>query len=314
VPSGQQSADSHDGTTEGKIAFSAGGDIYVMNSDGSDLRPITHDGRAVDERQPAISPDGTLIAFSSNRDGNYNIFVADLDGSNIRPLAKSEDFNVDPAWSPDGRKIAFVRGEDLTEGGVAYMTTCPPEIFVMNVDGSGEVRLTTGGGADPAWSPDGTHIAFSSHRTGNYEIYSMSADGGDLHQLTNTNKTSADPVWSPDGRFIAYGSDYTIAREDCGFMHTGTPGGGDDPELVADGSESNIYVMSSDGSGQKRLTDGKSGNNPVWSPDGTQLIFVSRRDGYSQIYRMAADGTDRTMLTQDATQKSSPTWSGVRFR
>jgi Tol biopolymer transport system component len=143
-----------------------------MDSDGSNVIRLTH-AAGIDE-QPAWSPDGHRIAFTSNRGGTAEIYVMDANGTNVVQLTKGNQsaFSVLPAWSPDGGRIAHSSNRD---GDV--------EIYVMNPDGSDVVQLTTGGGMTmPAWSPDGRRIAFASDRDG--YIWVMAADGSATVQVT----------------------------------------------------------------------------------------------------------------------------------
>jgi Tol biopolymer transport system component len=275
-----------------------------MNADGSELSRLTDGDPNVDDCQPALSPDGTRIAFSSNRNANYDIYVMDADGRNVRRLTSAMSDEEDPAWSPDGSRIAFVRGNDLTLGGVAYITSCSSEIYVMDADGGKEINLTQGqGGTDPAWSPDGKQIAFSSYRNnGNYEIFVMGDDGNDVKQLTFTESAEGDPAWSPDGQFIAYGGNYPLfGGMSCGFMHTGR-----EPSW---GVGSDVYVMKADGTDQVRLTTRGDSSDPVWSPTGTRIAFIRYQGSFAQIYCMNADGSNQTRVTDDASNKSYPSWS-----
>ena len=125
------------------------------------------DNDALDS-DPAWSPDGQRIAFSSDRDGNWEIYVMNADGSGLVRLTDNDAYLDSPAWSPDGQRIAFQSNRDGNW-----------EIYVMNADGSGLVRLIDNDANDflPAWSPDGQRIAFQSNRDGNSEIYVMSAAG-----------------------------------------------------------------------------------------------------------------------------------------
>jgi Tol biopolymer transport system component len=169
-----------------RIAFVRGRDVYVMNADGSGQRNLT--GTTTDDaHSPAWSPDGHTIAFASGHCSRpqppparcFDLYAVNADGSGLRRLTRNTNDHA-PAWSRDGRKIAFVSVRDGNR-----------EIYVMNADGSGQQRLTRNRAGDysPAWSPDGRKIAFVSQRDGNvnHEIYVMNTlDGGGQRNLTRT--------------------------------------------------------------------------------------------------------------------------------
>jgi len=128
------------------------------------------------------------IAFTSDRDGDSNIYVMDADGGNVRQLTDDPKQDVDPAWSPDGTRIAFDSDRDGDD-----------DIYVMGADGGNVQQLTDDPpwDWDPAWSPDGTRIAFNSDRDGDWDIYVMDADGGNVLQLTDDPGRDWAPAWSP---------------------------------------------------------------------------------------------------------------------
>ena len=224
---------------------------------------------------PAWSPDGTRIAFNSIRDGNWEIYVMNVDGSGQARLTNNSTNDFDPAWSPDGTRIAFYSYRDGNW-----------DIYVMNADGTGQVRLTNNAAGDvsPAWSPDGTRIAFNSDRDGNDEIYVMNADGSGPVRLTNYSAIDAAPAWSPDGTRLAYESYRGVYYA--------------------------IHVMNADGSGQTPLTDSSGSDvSPAWSPDGTRIAFRSDRDGNRELYLMNADGSGQTRLTNYSDHDEEPAWS-----
>ena len=222
------------------IAFETSGKLYVVNADGSGHRVLARlwNGR---KASLAWSPDGRKLAFLADGGpvvddlgrggcGQYcfQLYVLNRDGSGLRnltsKLAAGRGFGAslasDPVWSPDGRRIAFVR-LDRRLG-----------VYVVNVDGSGVRNLTPkpkgAAYAAPAWSPDGRKIAFASERDGNSEIYLMNADGSGQRSLTRNLAYDGDPAWSPDGRKITFVSNRDGLYE--------------------------VYVMNADGGNQRRLT------------------------------------------------------------
>ncbi len=221
-------------------------EIFVMNADGTGQTNVT-DSFAWDGL-PSWSPDGRRIAFETNRDDGpiildivpmdlgYEIYVVDADGSDLARLSNSPEDDRNPAWSPDGAKIAFQSYRDGNE-----------EIYVMNTDGTGQLRLTTDPDADilPSWSPNGNWITFHSYRDGNAEIYKTSPTGTTM-RLTNDLGIDWAPSWSPDSSQIVYLSDRSGSLD--------------------------IYRMNADGSSPVRLTsDPDIDVNPYWDTFGGSL-------------------------------------------
>lgn len=146
---------------------------------------------------PSYSPDGQYIAYMSERDGNRDLYIMDLEGNDIARLTDDPAHDYEPAWSPDGERIAFVSRR-----------TGNSQIFIMDADGRNLVQLTDSEYLDwrPAWSPDGEWIAFESWREGDANIYIMRPDGSGLQRLTFSQSEDGHPHFSPDGRFIAFHS------------------------------------------------------------------------------------------------------------
>jgi hypothetical protein len=222
----------------------------------------------------------------------------------------------------DGGKIVFASERD--GGGSNY----PTNIYVMNVDGSNQTRLTTEGAANPAWSPDRTQIAFTSFHDGfrKSNIYVMNADGS--NEIRLTSKGGENPAWSPDGTKIAFSGIMVMNADGSGQTRLTAGSSLDqDPAWSPDGTKiaftsdrdgyRNIYVMNADGNNQTRLTFGSQhyDNSPAWSPDGTKIAFASDRDGGDNIYVMNADGSSQTRLTSGSSYNLDPTWSpdGMRI-
>jgi len=177
-------------------------DILIVDPDGSDRIRLT-DNQISDE-QPTWSPDGTQLAFVSDRTGDVEIFTMNSDGESVHQLTASPGADWEPAWSPDGSRIAFTSNR-----------TGDWEVYVTNTDGTDITQLTVDPGSDrgPAWSPNGDQIAFSSDRTGDLEIFVADAAGTEFRQLTDSPGTDFEPVWSSDGRRIAFASARTGRME-----------------------------------------------------------------------------------------------------
>ena len=228
------------------------------------------------------------IVFSSNRDGDWDIYSMDANGDKLAQLTDHPASDEDPACSPDGRRIAFASERGVT-----------PDLYVMDSDGSNVVRLSHDNfpEANPSWAPDGTRFAFSSFRfaVGNWEIYVMEPDGNNLINLTKHKWHDRRPSWSPDGSKMAF-----VSYRDGGFN---TP--------------RHIFVMNADGTGRRNLTGDtqlRFNSDPSWSPDGRKIAFNSRRFfadfGFrNDIFVIATDGKELEQLTEGASSNRSPVYS-----
>jgi TolB protein len=217
---------------EGRIAFTRvtsfktsgleKSDIYAIDVNASQEKRLT-DSLGLDIF-PAWSPDGARIAFTSGRDGNWELYVMDSGGAHQRRLTRTPEDEGVPAWSSDGEKIAYVTDPINA-----------PQIHLMNADGTGHEWLVDGNW--PTWSPDGERIAITVYPTGTEQLAVINAGGTQQHRLTGrflATGPNSEAAWSPDGKRIAF---------------------------VSGKNDENIYVMNSDGSERTRLTDEVPGND-----------------------------------------------------
>ena len=279
--------------TPRKIAFVYGGGagashIAVINENGTGQVILTDGG---DDRDPSWSPDGSQIVFSGTRFGGVNIIRMNADGTGQVPLTDTLHpvSNSQPAWSPDGTKIAFVS----TRAGSRRA-----EIWVMNADGTNPMRLTEnvqlgsdssgpfyGSDLSPAWSPDGTKIAFMSQRNGFAvpEIYVMNANGSNQTRLTNNTFEDNDPFWVRGGGRVTYSS-----------RRSGQNG---------------IWEINQDGSSDHQITTGFLAD---WAPDGHKLAltdFDPSSNFAFAVFLTDEEGDNRVKLTNNGfVDSSAPAW------
>jgi Tol biopolymer transport system component len=290
----------------GRVAFQRNGEIYAVNANGTGVANLSNDNTPdTGESDPAWSPDGTHIAFvrqhADTGGGTYarNIWVMAADGTNqhnLTPNDPTATTRIDeeaPAWSPDGTKLAFIRRDNGNPFCCPYIAPSV-DVWIMNADGTGQKNLTnTPPGpseSDPAWSPDGSKIAFSRFDD-TRNIYTVNSDGtGDEHQLTDTGY-NLDPNWSPDGSKIVFDAN----RGD---------------------NRLKLWVMNADGSDESQITDPQVPENQgdrkaAWSPAGDKIVFESTQGGLATIN---PDGTGRAPLNPafpQPGQNFEPDWQPI---
>jgi tol-pal system beta propeller repeat protein TolB len=249
-------------------------DIYVMDGTGGNKTLLINVGNA--DLDPAWSPDGTKIAFSTDED----IWVANADGSNPvnltnTPITVGSD--REPAWSPDGRKIVF--SSIRPEGDTSNL-----DIYVIDASGGNEQRLTTDPDTDraPAWSPDGATIAFCTNRDGAW-IYLMNPDGSGERPLRQFTHIVTDPNWSPNGQTLV---------------------------IAGDANNPGIRLLDLQGNLSGALTEGPIDRTPAWSPRGTAIVFTHYvpGSGNREIYTVNPDGSGQTNLTNTSLPEYDPDW------
>jgi TolB protein len=277
------------------------------------------------------------IAFYSDRDGDWEIFVMNADGSNLQQLTfNSAISDAHPSWSPDGTRIAFQGTRQDPATGVFH-----EEVLIINADGSNEEQVSNHPlyDANPGWSAD-KRIVFQTNRDvpnakpyedgSPREIYTVDPDGSDLRRVTNNGWDDNHPDWSPDGQTIVLSSELSPGNYEIVTMdpdggnvvnltnHPATdwrPAWSPDGNRIAFHSNRDgnfdIYVMNTDGSGLQRLTtDPADDFHPAWSPDSRMIAFQSMREGGDfDIFIMNADGTGVFAITNNGTHDDGPSWT-----
>ena len=267
--------------------------------------------------EPAVFE--TRIAYVRETEEGKQIMAADWDGANPQPLTGAS-INLLPAWTPDGKTIAFTSFRD---GGGAHLYTVEvaarqvrplvmmgdfatgasyapdglrfafsasiddnTDVYLSQADGAARRRLTDARGIDisASWSPDGKRLAFVSERAGTPQIYTMSADGTDVRRLTFQGNYNQEPAWSPKGDLIAFS--------------------GRDEHRVFD-----LYTIALEGGKVTRLTQNQGTNEkPSWAPNGRYLLFSSTRGGKRQLWVMQPDGSNPRPVTSERLGASDPAW------
>jgi Tol biopolymer transport system component len=271
------------------------------------------------------------IAFISSRDGNAEIYVMNADGSNLKRLTHNDGEDGPFSWSPDGSKLCYVSEQPGLVG-----------IFVMDADGAHQwllTRIRDNEDTKPVWSSDGSKIAFSAYAETSYEIEVINADGTNLTNLTHSPGDDFDPTWSPDGSHIAFVTqdtllDGSLYRAVCIMNADGT--GIDTLHSVtcfAPPSDGCMFFRNTLWSPVDNAVDAVAcveystpgaqiylqfvgtltspfqlNFDPVWSPDGSRLAFVSNRDGTYEIYVMESDGSNQTRATFSAAGVFGAMW------
>jgi hypothetical protein len=255
--------------------------LFVQGTDKAHLRTVSPGGgpghqlgkSASGVSAPDWSPDGTQIAYVSSGD----VYVANADGSGVRPFAAGLRAENYPAWSPDGRSIAYTIGNAL---------------YVRALDGDATRRIARDGVEilGPTWSPNGERIAYGVDRADQTaHIWVVPARGGRPQAMTSGDVRDLDPAWSPGGRFIAF-----MRHED-----TVSP-------------ISHLWLMEADGTEPHPvLADAEHHASPAWSPSGGRIAFSRGLEEAAEIYTVGLDGSRLRRLTENQVADEKPDWSVV---
>jgi len=263
------------------------------------------------------------IAFVSTGSGYKEIYICDFDGYNPKRFTFNNSITLSPAWSSDGRCLAFTsylrghpdlyiknltqksgtvvakKGINITPAWVpnrfelaaTFSFSGDQEIYMLTGKGKITKRLTTSKGIDssPSWSPDGKKMAFVSKRHGTPQIYIKDIGSGHINRLTYQGRYNTEPAWSPKGDKIVYSG--------------------------MNKNEINVFVIGVDGKQLMQLTESSGDNeSPSWSPDGSLILFTSTRKGPARIYVMTAYGTDQRRLLSMPGVQTDPAWSANIYR
>jgi TolB protein len=281
------------------------GEIWLMDEAGKARKQLTEskpiESEAAGNTSPSWSPDRDQIVYTGT--GNSvlqdpafeDIYTMSSDGSHAEQLTRNTVPDFSPDWSPDGKTIVFSRGAGLTQ------EVPTASLYVMDSDGSDQKELYRAKGVllvTPDWSPDGKQIVFTRvgypNGTPVASVWVMNSDGTGARKIVSG---ASDPAWSPDGKHIAI----STGRDKFGK----TCFGGCQPN-------DEIYVVDANGANPKRLTKDKSEDtSPTWSPDGTQIAFVSDRANREQandIYVVDATGGEARKITANDIWDLEPDW------
>ena len=272
------------GIAESKIYYvkitGADKEIWQMDYDGANQRPITHLGTI--SLSPRISPDSSRLAFASLGHDGFQIRMFSLVLNRMVNFTGAGGTNITPAWAPNGKDIAY-----------SSSRSGDPEIWVSDANGALGRRITSFRGPDvsPVFNPrTGSQIAWISGRTGLPQLYIMDTDGSAVQRMTDGGYATS-VSWSPNGQFLAFAWDRKYGP--------GAPGGQD------------IYIMEIATKRWIQLThDGGRCDFPSWSPDGRHIVYANTADGkasHMKIMTMLADGTQKRALTGPGADM--PNWS-----
>jgi len=263
-------------TATDRIVYACGNvgdsDICVVDLAGN-TRTLISDAK--DDAEPDWHPTTQQLAFQSNRDGNYDIFISDADGRNVKNLTQTRDKDERmPDWSPDGQSIVYEIGDGVDNGDIVMRVIAENRIY------------TLAAGRAPVWSPDGNYVAYMQKQSNGYwQLYVFDVRNKTARKLTHSDEHCRFPAWSPDGEWLAYNT----------YVFSSAPRG----------QTYDIWRMRADGSGspQRLTTTGDSGR-PSWSADGKRIVY-----NYGE-YLYLLDVSGKTSIRLNHTDNGwAPDWA-----
>ncbi|MBI4402339.1 MAG: Tol-Pal system beta propeller repeat protein TolB [Nitrospirae bacterium] len=263
----------------------------------------------------------TKIAFVSEQRGSRELYVMDYDGDAPKQVTADGFLNLMPKWSPDRRYLVFT----------AYRTRSKQDIDMIELASGKRWTLVSLPGLNitPAFSPDGSLLAFATSQDGNSEIYTLDTRTKSVQRLTSHAAGDLSPSWSPTGRELAFTSDrgggpqiYVMSADgsnvrrltfegDYNAAPAWSPRGNWIAHVCRTAERQyKLCVITPDGQKRVQITSGPGiDDSPSWSPDGRHLVFSSTGEGASHIYMINSDGTERERLSSGGTHHTSPSWS-----
>jgi Tol biopolymer transport system component len=287
-----------------RIAYLRAGSVFLLDPKGAaEPARVSQRGAQAPDESPAFSPHGDAIAWSSRQGGVARLYVGAVDGSGARAVTDGGGGgDLEPAWSPDGRKLVFVRGRagerrDLYVLDFDAGKSAAPVLLVEGKDASPALV------GSPAWSPDGATIVFSAdrHEGEGTGLYAVRADGSGLRRITRPGRSAAwvkdvHAAFAPDGKTVVFASNREARTED-------------------DAGDLDLYAVELAGGAVTRLThDPGVADEPCYAPDGRRVYFTSTRDAKKdfevELYVMAAGGGEQLRLTRDASPQNAAPSAG----